>query len=185
VTEFTTSVRIRRPIGEVFAFASDPLNLPQWNSAVQAVRRTGGPGDGVGSTYALERELPIGRVENQLELFAREHPTEFGIRTTSGPTPFSYRYGLSAANGETVVQLDAALELDGAAALLGPLLGRAVKRGVDDNLAELKRLLETSTPATRPGEPPGRTPTTRRGGVGKKPRCGGAFSLHAAGSDRR
>jgi uncharacterized protein YndB with AHSA1/START domain len=40
VITFETEVRIARPIKEVFAYVSDPLNLPRWNSAVQAVRRT-------------------------------------------------------------------------------------------------------------------------------------------------
>jgi uncharacterized protein YndB with AHSA1/START domain len=141
--EFKTSVRISRPIEDVFAFVSDPLNFPHWNSAVRAVWKAHGRAGTVGSTYTMERELPSGGARNELEIFAREHPTQFGIRTTSGPTPFSYRYSVSAANGETVVQLDAVLELDGAAALLGPLAGRAVKRGVDDNFAELKRILES------------------------------------------
>jgi hypothetical protein len=146
VTRFTTSVGIGCPIEEVFAFVSEPLNFPRWNSAVRAVRKTGGPDGQVGSTYTMERELPRGRVENELEVFARGRPTEFGIRTTSGPTPFTYRYGFSAADGQTVVRLDAAVELDGPAALLGPLAGRAVKRGVDDNFAELKRILEAPGP---------------------------------------
>ena len=38
---------------------------------------------------------------------------------------------------------DAVVELAGAKALVRPLAGRAIKRGVDDNLDELKRLLET------------------------------------------
>jgi ligand-binding SRPBCC domain-containing protein len=141
VTAFKTSVRITRPIEDVFAFVSDPLNFPHWNSAVQAVWKTRGQASEVGSTYTMQRELPSGSVENELEIFAREHPTDFGIRTRSGPTPFSYRYGFSAANGQTIVQLDAVVELDGAAALLGRLAGRAIKRGVDNNLAELERIL--------------------------------------------
>jgi hypothetical protein len=36
--------------------------------------------------------------------------------------------------------------LDGAAALLGPLARRAVKKGVDDNFATLKRILEAAHP---------------------------------------
>ena len=122
---------------------SDPLNFPHWNSAVQAVRKIAGPEREVGSNYTMERELPSGRVQNELEICTREHLTEFGIRTTSGPTPFSYRYLFSAADGETVVQVDAVLELEGGAALLGPLMGPAVKRGVNDNFAELRRILET------------------------------------------
>lgn len=146
MTAFKTSVRIRRPIEAVFAFVADPLNFPRWNSAVRAVEKTRGRESEVGSTYTMERELPSGGAQNELEIFAREHPTEFGIRTTSGPTPFTYRYGFSAANGQTVVQLDAVLELDGPPAWLGPLAGRAVKHGVDDNFAELKRIVETPVP---------------------------------------
>jgi carbon monoxide dehydrogenase subunit G len=140
--KFTTSVRIRRPSEDVFAFVSDPLNFPRWNSAVRTVRKIGG-GDGeIGSTYTMERDLPSGAARNGLEIFARERLTEFGIRTTSGPTPFSYRYGFSTADGSTLVELDADVKVDGVAALLGPLVGPAVKRGVDDNFAALKRILE-------------------------------------------
>jgi hypothetical protein len=96
-------VRISRPIEDVFAYVSNPLNLPRWNSAVRAVRRTRGQEGGGGSTY---------------------------------------RYRFSTANGEMLVHLDAVVELTGAAALLPPLAGRAIKRGVDDNFGELKRLLE-------------------------------------------
>jgi uncharacterized membrane protein len=144
MTAFKTSVRIKRPIEEVFGYVSDPLNFPHWNSAVRAVWKTRGRESEVGSKYMMERELPSGAVQNELELFARERPTEFGIRTTMGLTPFTYRYGFSTASGQTVVRLDAVLELDRPAALLGPLVGRAVKHGVDDNLAQLKRILETA-----------------------------------------
>jgi hypothetical protein len=96
----------------------------------------------VGSTYWMERVLPTARVENNLVVFASDRPREFGIRTTSGPTPFVYRYRFSSQGDETVVHLDATVELGGAATFLGPLATRAVKRGVDANLAALKRTLE-------------------------------------------
>jgi hypothetical protein len=95
-----------------------------------------------GSTYSMERELPTGRVENRLEVFAREHPATFGIRTTSGPTPFSYRYRFTSDGSDTVVHLDATVKLPRLAATLGPLAARAVKRGVDANFAALTRTLE-------------------------------------------
>jgi hypothetical protein len=72
----------------------------------------------------------------------REAPYEFAIRTTSGPTPFVYRYGFGVENGETIVRLDARVELGGIAAAMPQLARGAVKRGVDDNLAALKLILE-------------------------------------------
>jgi ligand-binding SRPBCC domain-containing protein len=141
---FQTSTRINRPIEEVFAYVSDPLNLPHWNSAVQAVRKTSAGENGVASTYLMERELPSGRAVNELEVVASESPREFAIRATAGPTPFLYRYRFAAENGVTIMKLDAQVELPGAAALLPQLARRAVKRGVDDNLATLKQILEAA-----------------------------------------
>jgi hypothetical protein len=74
----------------------------------------------------------------------REWPREFAIRTTSGPTPFRYRYGFSPENDETVVHLNAEVDLIGPAALLPRLVRRVVKKGVDDNFATLKQILETA-----------------------------------------
>jgi carbon monoxide dehydrogenase subunit G len=142
VISFETSVRIERRIEDVFAFVSDPTQFPLWNSAVQAVHRTAGETGAPGSAYPMERELPTGQVENRLEVFGREHPSEFGIRTTSGPTPFFYRYRFTSDGANTVVHLDATVELPGVAAVLGPLAARRVRRGVDANFAALKRILE-------------------------------------------
>jgi len=142
VISFETSVRIERAIEEVFALVSDPLRFPLWNSAVQTVQRTSGETGEPGSTYSMERELPTGRVENELEVFARKSPSEFGIRTTRGPTPFIYRYRFASDGADTVVHLGASVELPGVAAVLGPLAARGVRRGVDANFASLKRTLE-------------------------------------------
>ena len=140
---FRTSIGIKRPAEEVFAYVCDPRNLPAWNSAVQAVRPTSPATNGVGSTFSMNRNLPTGPATNQLEITASKPPHEFTIRTTAGPTPFLYRYEFAAQNGETVVQLDAKVELDGLATRLPQLARRAVKEGVDDNLATLKMILET------------------------------------------
>ncbi len=83
---------------------------------------------------------------NDLEITLHKHAEEFAIRTLSGPTPFVYRYAFSRSDGGTLVELDAEVELPGVAALAGPLARRAVKRGVDDNFATLKRVLEARSP---------------------------------------
>src|SRR4051794_16157314 len=141
--DFETSVRIDRPIEAVFAYVSDPINFPRWNSAVQSVRETSSGADGVGATYRMERELPDGRAENDLEVVEVNRPSLFLIRTTSGPTPFTYRYVFTEEDGGTLLQLAAEVEPGGLAGALGPIASRAVKRGVDSNFADLKRILES------------------------------------------
>lgn len=141
---FDTKVHIDRPVEEVFAYVSEPLNFPRWNSAVENMRTTS-TGEGcLGSKYVMERQLPAGRAINEVDVVASEPPREFAIRTTTGPTPFLYRYRFVAANGETIVHLDAEVELPRPAALLPQLARRAVKSGVDQNLATLKQILEAT-----------------------------------------
>jgi uncharacterized protein YndB with AHSA1/START domain len=140
---FKTAVSIDRPVEEVFDYVSDPRNFPRWNSAVQSVNPTSGQGE-PGSTYLMERELPGGRAENGIEVVDRERPGSFTIRTTSGPTPFVYRYRFDFDGGATQLELIAEVELSGIAGALGPLASRGVKRGVDSNLADLKRILESA-----------------------------------------
>ena len=64
---FETDVRIDRPIEEVFAYVSDPLNFPRWNSAVQTVRKTSPDESDLASTYVMERKLPAGPAVNELQ----------------------------------------------------------------------------------------------------------------------
>jgi uncharacterized protein YndB with AHSA1/START domain len=139
---FDTSVRIERPAEEVFDYVSDPTTFPRWNSAVQSVDKSSSGEGGVGATYVMHRELPDGPAENGLEVVELTRPTDFTIRTTSGPTPFTYRYRFSGDGPATVLELTAEVELGGLAGALGPIASRAVKRGVDSNFADLKRILE-------------------------------------------
>jgi uncharacterized protein YndB with AHSA1/START domain len=142
VIAFETQVRIDRPIAEVFAYVSDPLNFPRWNSAVRTVRKSSAGENGVPSTFSMERELPTGRVVNELRVVATEWPSEFVIRTTAGPTPFLYRYRFFAEHDETVVHLDAEVELSGLPALLPQFARHGVKKGVEANFTTLRRILE-------------------------------------------
>ena len=74
---FETDVGIERSIDEVFAYVSDPLNFPRWNSAVLAVRKTST------AAYSMERALPSGHAVNELEIVTCDPASEFAIRTRS------------------------------------------------------------------------------------------------------
>jgi len=87
---FETSVKIERPVDEVFDYVSDPRNFPDWNSAVQAVRQTSPRTDGA-ATYSMVRELPDGRAENDLEVLASRRPSAVSQRAASLPPISSVR----------------------------------------------------------------------------------------------
>jgi hypothetical protein len=80
----------------------------------------------------MERDLPAGPAVNELEIITLERPVEFEIRTTSGPTPFRYRYRFREDGPGTVLEFDAEIQLP---RLAGPL----IKRGIEANLATLVR----------------------------------------------
>jgi uncharacterized protein YndB with AHSA1/START domain len=128
---FSANVNIDRPVTEVFAYVTEPRHFPAWNSAVESVTPAGG------NRYAMRRQLPGGPATNDLAVTASDPPTLFEIRTTTGPTPFVYRYRFEPAGGGTLVTLDAQVELPG-------LLARLLRRGVDANLATLRAILERS-----------------------------------------
>jgi len=128
-SNFSTDVNVDRPVTTVFAYVAEPRNFPAWNSAVESVVLAGG------NRYVMRRQLPGGPATNDLAVTASDPPALFEIRTTSGPTPFVYRYRFEPAGGGTRVTLDAQVELPG-------LLARLLRRGVDANLATLRAILE-------------------------------------------
>jgi uncharacterized protein YndB with AHSA1/START domain len=131
VIRFQTGVRIDRRRQDVFDLLADPATYPQWNSAVESVEPIAAPERP--GLYRMRRRLPSGMAENRLELVTASAPDEVVVRASDGPTPFTYRYRLTPANGGTDLVLHAEVELEGVAALLGRLAGGAVKRGVDEN----------------------------------------------------
>jgi len=137
VIHLDTAVHPARPREEVFGTIADAETYPRWNSAVTDVTPLAEAG-----RYRMLRTLPTGPAENLLEIVSASTPDEVVIRASEGPTPFTYRYRLEEHGGGTDVQLDADVELGGVAGLLGPVAGKVVRRGVDENLATLKQRLE-------------------------------------------
>jgi carbon monoxide dehydrogenase subunit G len=78
----------------------------------------------------LERGVERGDLRADLDV-------ELALDTLGG----ALFYRVSPDRRGTVVELDARVELPG---LLAPLAARAVRRGVDANLAALKRILENA-----------------------------------------
>jgi uncharacterized protein YndB with AHSA1/START domain len=128
----------------VFDFVADFTTMPQWYSAVQRVDRTEGT-SGLGTRYAVHRQLPGGPARNEVEITAYVSGREVTFTSQSGPTPFVYRY-LVEPDGETTrLTLEGTISgagLSGPAALLGPLAEGLFKRGMRDNLGALKEILE-------------------------------------------
>jgi hypothetical protein len=140
--QFTTSIDIEASVEAVFDYVSTGENFDEWNSAVKKIKILTDEPKGLGSKYIMMRELPQGRVFNELEVIEFEPNEEFIIKTTSGETPFKYDYIFAPKNEGTRLILEAEVKLSGFKDVISPILARFIKRGVNKNFQTLKKILE-------------------------------------------
>lgn len=132
-------LEIERAPEDVYAFLSDPENLPRWQSEVVEVRPES-------ETRFREVRTFVGRrIESMLEITAAEPGREFSVRSTAGPVRFAVRHLLEpAGEGRTRLRvLGEAKDPAGLFKLGGRLLRRAAARRVEEDFARLKALLES------------------------------------------
>jgi len=141
---FRLSLDIAATPARVFDFVADFTTMPTWYSAVQRVERRDTT-SGVGTRYAVHRQLPSGAARNEVAITSYDSGREVTFTSLSGPTPFVYRYLVEPDDNGTRLTLDGSISvtgLRGPAALLGPLAQGLFKRGMRDNLGALKEILE-------------------------------------------
>jgi uncharacterized protein YndB with AHSA1/START domain len=141
---FTLTLDIAAPSSTVFDFVADFTTMPRWYSAVQRVERLAGSG-GLGTEYAVYRNLPGGPARNEVTISAYTAGREVAFTSHSGPTPFVYRYLVEPSGAGTGLSLEGSISgagLRGPAALLAPMAETLFQRGMRENLSVLTRILE-------------------------------------------
>ena len=144
---FTIAIDVARDPHTVFAFLADVATMPRWYEAVQHMRPITPQTTGVGATYEMTRDLPGGRFRNEVAVIEYEPDQAFTIENASEPTPFRYRYTLEPNGGSTRLRLEGQITgagLPGPIARIDALATQAFKRGMGDNLRQLRRLIEAS-----------------------------------------
>ena len=136
--EFENTIRIDRPIDEVFAFLSDFENIPKWNYYVLKVRQVSESPRGIGTTYHQVRKTD----EQDFRIIEFELHHTVAVKTLPHSSPsFEMRFTLYEEGDTTRVRDEWKLDT-GRLALLERLTGGRVKSAVAENLAKLKELLE-------------------------------------------
>jgi uncharacterized protein YndB with AHSA1/START domain len=137
------TVVIDRPIEEVFAFATDPDNVSLWQSTSLATEQTSEGPVGVGTTFRDTSKFLGRRIESDYEVTKNEPPHSQCVRITSGPIPGSGCYLFEpAADGSTRFTQNFEADVGGFFRLAEPLVGRAIRRQMEADMATLKDLLE-------------------------------------------
>jgi uncharacterized membrane protein len=138
VLEFENTIRIDRPIEEVFAFLSDFENLPKWNYYVLEVRQLSDGPIGVGTTYHQVRKTD----EQDFRITEFEPDHTVAVKTLPQSSPrLEMRFTLYEEGNTTLVRDEWKLETR-RPAILEKLAGGRVRSAVAENLAKLKELLE-------------------------------------------
>jgi uncharacterized membrane protein len=138
VLEFENTIRIDRPVEEVFAFLSDFENIPKWNYYVLEVRQLSESPIGIGTTYHQVRKSD----EQDFQIIEFEPNHTVAVKTLPQSSPdLEMRFTLYEEGNTTRVRDQWKLDT-GRPAVLEKLTGGRVKSAVAENLAKLKELLE-------------------------------------------
>jgi len=146
---FQLDITIDRSLDDVFAVIADPTTMPLWYEAVQQVTKTSAGPAVTGATYEITRSLPGGEAHNTITITEHDAHHRVTVESSDGPTPFRYRYTLQPIpGGATSLRLDGRISgagLPGPIGHLDPLATQLFKHGMRRNLAELKRVIESTT----------------------------------------
>jgi uncharacterized protein YndB with AHSA1/START domain len=138
VLEFENTIRIDRPVGEVFAFLSDFESIPKWSYYVLEVRQLSEDPIGIGTTYHQVRKTD----QQDFRIIEFELDHTVAVRTLPQSSPsFERRFTLYEEGDTTRLRDEWKLDTGRPAVLERVARGR-VKYTVAENLVMLKELLE-------------------------------------------
>ena len=141
-TDVRAETVIARPRSEVAAYVTDWNNDPTWIRALTDVRLvTDGPLR-VGSQVERVARFLGKRIEYVNEVVELEPDRRLVMRSVKAPFPMTVTYEFEDADDGTRVRIRTEGDASGFYRLAGPLMARAVKRGIDGDLEQLKAVLE-------------------------------------------
>ena len=140
--DVTVETLIRRPVGEVAAFAGDPGNAPDWYVNIRSVQWRVPPPVQVGSRMDFVATFLGRRIEYTYEVVDLVPGERLVMRTAQGPFPMQTTYTWEPAEGGTRMTLRNNGSPTGFARIAAPAMELAMRRAMTKDLAALKRTLE-------------------------------------------
>ncbi len=136
--KFENTIRIDRPIAEVFAFLSDFENIPKWNYYVLEVTKLSNGPIGIGTMYHQVRKTD----EQDLRITELDQNHKIVVKTWPQSSPsLEMRLTLDEEGNTTRIRDEWRLDTGWPAAIEWLGAGR-IKSAVAENLTKLKELLE-------------------------------------------
>jgi hypothetical protein len=140
-----TETVIRRPVGDVAAFAGDPANAPEWYANIESVEWRTPPPTVVGSRLAFVARFLGRRLAYTYEVAELVPGERLVMRTADGPFPMETTYTWEPLDaGATLMTLRNRGRPAGFSALVGPFMAGAMRRANGNDLAALRSRLEAA-----------------------------------------
>src|SRR2546423_15671244 len=134
------SIAVRRPVEEVFAYLTDPANLPEWqSSAIEGRMEAAGP-MAKGARFVEARKFMGRRFESTLEVTEYDPPRRFAFRVVSGPVPFRADHPLEPSDGGTQLSVVGEGESGGFFKAAEPPVIRTARRQTKTDFEALRNL---------------------------------------------
>lgn len=143
-TDVTVETRIDRARAEVARYTTDWRSDPVWIGAVTEAKLVTAPPFGVGSQVARVATFLGKRIEYVNEVVEYRAEERLVMRSVKAPFPMTVTYEFEDAGAGTLVRIHAEGDASGFYRLAGPLLSRAVRRGIESDLGRLKATLENT-----------------------------------------
>ena len=140
-----TEIVIDRPPDRVAGYAADPSNAPEWYANIESVEWKTPPPVRVGSKLSFVARFMGRRLAYVYEIVELVHDRRLVMRTAEGPFPMETTYTWDPAGADrTRMTLRNRGEPSGFLTVGAPLMAAAMRRANNKDLANLKRLLESS-----------------------------------------
>jgi uncharacterized protein YndB with AHSA1/START domain len=137
-------LQIKRPIEAVFSFLTNASNHPKWDALSISMETQG---DGVwhqGMTFREVRKIGGRNTEVSSKIAVFEPNRRMEIQSITGPN-FHGTWIFEPTDTGTRLLYTAEMQLNGVMRLLEPLIAGQFKKQLEDNFANLKRVLEQTT----------------------------------------
>lgn len=135
-------VMIERPLADVWAFLMNITNYLQWQTDVRSIEATDGMNPGSVIAYTTSG---IGKVLQIRAIVAHnDGVSNFHVVSGHGPMRFESRYYLQQVGHRTRLHIAHLIDTKGLYTLAAPVLQSIGESRLDQDLARLKRILETS-----------------------------------------
>ena len=142
--DITATIVIERPIDEVAGYAGDPSNAPTWYRRIDSAEWQTDPPITLGSRITFRARFMGKDLVYTYEVVELTPSEQVAMRTAQGPFPMNTTYTWRAVGDRvTHMTLRNHGEPKGFSRLLAPLMTVAMGRAMRQDLARLKRLLES------------------------------------------